>query len=74
MRWVRLFLLLVTLVVLQTNDVNAFEALLRGDLDLGLSLAHLSNSGIGTINPGVETLGLTFAWRQPSVRRGGRGW
>jgi hypothetical protein len=47
---------------------------LRGDLDLGLSLAHLSNSGIGDINPGVETLGLTLAWRQPSVRRGGSGW
>jgi hypothetical protein len=42
---------------------------LRDDFDLGISLAHLSNSGIGDINPGVETLGITFAWRQPLVRR-----
>lgn len=35
------------------------------DLRVGLALAHLSNGGLGRFNPGVETLCLTFAWRQP---------
>lgn len=35
------------------------------DLRVGVALAHLSNGGLGRFNPGVETLCLTFAWRQP---------
>jgi hypothetical protein len=43
---------------------------LHDDLSLGLTVAHLSNGGLGSINPGVETLGFTLAWRQPLGRRG----
>lgn len=45
---------------------------LRSDLHVGLTVAHLSNAGFGGFNPGVETLALTFAWRQPArpSRRG----
>jgi hypothetical protein len=39
------------------------------DLRVGLALAHLSNGGLGRFNPGVETLGVTFAWRHPSRPR-----
>ena len=43
------------------------------DLRVGVALAHLSNGGLGRFNPGVETLSLTFAWRQPrGLRRPGR--
>ena len=35
------------------------------DLRVGVALAHLSNGGLGRFNPGVETLCITLAWRQP---------
>lgn len=37
----------------------------RDGLRIGLALAHLSNGGLSRRNPGVETLAITFAWRQP---------
>jgi hypothetical protein len=42
------------------------------DLRVGVALAHLSNGGLGRFNPGVETLCLTFAWRQPPRARRAR--
>jgi hypothetical protein len=41
------------------------------DLRVGVALAHLSNGGLGRFNPGVETLALIFAWRQPARPRRG---
>jgi lipid A 3-O-deacylase len=35
------------------------------DLRLGISWAHLSNSDLGSVNPGLETLTLIVGWRQP---------
>ena len=32
-------------------------------LRIGLMLAHLSNAGLSEINPGTETLTVSFAWR-----------
>ena len=43
------------------------------DLRVGLALAHLSNAGLGSFNPGVETFSLVLSWRQPPrARRGPR--
>jgi lipid A 3-O-deacylase len=39
------------------------------DLRLGLTWAHLSNSQLGQINPGAETLSLSVGWSQPIRRR-----
>ena len=39
------------------------------DLRVGLALAHLSNGGLGSFNPGVETLSVVFSWRQPPRAR-----
>lgn len=35
----------------------------RDDLRVGLTLAHLSNASTAAVNPGVETLALSIAWR-----------
>ena len=54
---------------LEFRSVAELSYRVAPDLRVGLALAHLSNGGLGRFNPGVETLGVTFAWRHPSRPR-----
>jgi lipid A 3-O-deacylase len=40
---------------------------LTQDLRLGITWAHLSNSDLGSMNPGLETLTLSVGWRQATA-------
>jgi hypothetical protein len=48
---------------LQFRSALDLSYALREDLRLGVAVSHLSNAGLSAINPGIETLALTLAWR-----------